>query len=241
MQFKYANVVYLRYMIIYIWCGTALFNLFLPTSVWKGSVLFSSSLATGCYYLSFIVWNGKFKKNRLELLFSIPVIGILGPAYCLKNASMTTTPFWTLGLVVGLHFGFLGLLPIFKNFDITPSEMKLWKWQQWTLFYTILYILAIVGVYVLSSVPYTVLVPILTLYATMTFCIAAITWFIYPVYVFHFHHYFIAAYSMPMFSFCSSDAMTIFVLAILSGIYTQGVVRGGIAWIWQKNQNQPVT
>ena len=51
-----------------------------------------------------------------------------------------------------LHFGFLDALPLFRDFDITPSKMKLWKWPQWTLFYSIILLLSSLISYILPFI-----------------------------------------------------------------------------------------
>ena len=233
-QFNYSNVIFLRNLGAVILSLTMLFNLFCPSSIWKGVVLLFTSFVGGCYYLSQIVWKGKYENHVPQLFLTFPIVGILGLLSFLKILNTTAIIFWIFGLATGVHFGYLDSLPLFKNFDITPAEMKLWKWPQWTLFYGLISFFITIVLYVLPFISFGVMAT----YAIFSLGIVAISWFIYPVYVFHFHHYFIAAYFMPLLSlYGKSDAMVCFVNAILAGVYIQGIIRWGLAGIWQKNSS----
>ena len=231
-QFTIKNVDFLERFIVFVFVA-AFISSFFYTS-WKGIIITTVSLIGGARYISSVVWENSilFPKNVKQLIFSIPIIGTFGLFYASENITTTIAPLWVMGLVTGLHFGFLDSLPLFRNFDITPSKMKLWKWPQWTLFYSIIAVLFSIVFYAIPKVP----ILVAMVYAIIPFIIAAITWFVYPLYVFHFHHYFIAAYFIPLVSSCQPDAFLLLVSGCLSGVYVQGVVVWGLAWIWQRNK-----
>ena len=74
-------------------------------------------------------------------------------------------------------------------------------------------------------------------YIVIVAAIAAITKMIYPVYVFHFHHFFIAMFFMPV-TCLANDGLLTLVNGILVGVYIQAVTVWGLAWIWQKNPSE---
>ena len=190
-------------------------------------------MLAGNNYISTIVHNRKFPpKNHLnQLLYSwVFMSAYIGFFTDMGEIMIWSIPLWIVGNVVGLHFGFLDNLPVFRNFDITPSEMKKWKWPQWTIFYSIIALFSCVGMY---SVPFfnrTLLIG----YIIVISIIVLISWIIYPKYVFHIHHFFVALFFMPI-TCLGNDGLLILVQGILMGVYIQAVTVWGLAWIWQKN------
>ena len=84
----------------------------------------------GNSYISNIVQGGRIPKqnHRNQLVYSwIAMSAYIGFFSSGGGMVLWSIPLWIVGSVVGLHFGFLDDLAVFKNFDITPSEMKKWN------------------------------------------------------------------------------------------------------------------
>ena len=190
-NFDLNNVKFLGKSLILNLCISFITKILTPSLT--SLVLISSWSLSGNRYLSEIVHlnqNLPSKKGISQTIYTTPILGYLFMYNFIDESLITSYILIHVGIIIGLHFGFLDALPLFRDFDITPSKMKLWKWPQWTLFYSIILLLSSLISYILPFISKNLAIKYFSVIAIITI----ITYLLYPKYEIHLHHFFIASF-----------------------------------------------
>ena len=193
------------------------------------------SSLTGYIYVSMANLNRINVLNRTYFfevaLTSVPLY-IIGPFGILNDDKIQSI---ILGIfyIVGLHFTYLDEFPAFRKIVIKPSAIINWGWEQWLIFCILIIGILFCIIYNCRFIKREKLVQkYLSGYLTTIAIIILISMYLTPLYQYHFHHFFIALFLMPLARF--PNRLSAMMMGLLLGVYIEGISVWGLAWIWDK-------